>query len=344
MKRTFLTCIVILMMTVFLTGCNSSKYAEYAEEIIAKESSLMQVDSDDYLWRKIADAKDNKAFEKQINKAILAVKGREDLNQKFEGGALTRLAQVAVFLERVGYTKESTKEAFKEAIRFWVEKEMQYDVGRIIYCLQYFDYGEYYGNAQDYLSVEVVKDYLERRYITKAFEAKDLSGFTELLMEVEDILSYLDYMTAADLLDYDAIKAHVSSNFTQAIIQNGKGGYYDNLQDNYQNSHHTDDNLTSHSKSHYFHGDFRSTSSSSKAYRPTGEDWEDKVLSKYDSSSTTIYYKETQLNGTGDWLDTYSGKSDAVVYITLSEKGNGEYDVIIFGNNYIGCFYAHVNF
>lgn len=102
-----------------MTACGkSAEYAEYIEELLAEESDLMELDADDGWWQCVAKNKDSSAFEKQVNKAFAAVKDREDLNKKFEGGALIRLAQTAVFLERAGYIKERTKQVLQETIKF----------------------------------------------------------------------------------------------------------------------------------------------------------------------------------------------------------------------------------
>ena len=141
-----------------------------------------------------------------------------------------------------------------------------------------------------------------------------LVGLKEEAFAAGDWASVMDYLSKVQrngkelplqsILPYEELKAWVEGQGgITPITENGLGGYYDDKQDQYKNDTELDETLTTKSWSYEFFGDFMMRAYSKKNYRPTGEAWEEQLLSKYDYSSVTFYYKDQVISLDKTWVE-----------------------------------------
>ena len=106
------------------------------------------------------------------------------------------------------------------------------------------------------------------------------------------------FFSMENVLPYKETEEFLKRNLNPTICVDGAGGYYDDLKysKEYSSYYHTNNNKTSFSGSSSFFGDFLIRNSSTRYYRPTGEAWEETLMSKYDTSSQTLYYKGEEIS------------------------------------------------
>ena len=98
--------------------------------------------------------------------------------------------------------------------------------------------------------------------------------------------------------------AYLEEFFEKAAIKKGAGGYYDGEQN--RTTQTTNDLLATVTEKHAYFGDFYLYDYTSEAYRPTGEDWEDDLMTDYDVKSRKLYYQGNLLNCVQEFTDHFT--------------------------------------
>lgn len=103
------------------------------------------------------------------------------------------------------------------------------------------------------------------------------------------------YYTMEDLVAETALVALLEDRGEGVIFQNGQGGYYD-TQEKEKNAYYSNELLDQIEERHTYYGDLYTFQYDKMRHRPTGEDWEDELMQKYDEHDFTAYHKGQPLD------------------------------------------------
>lgn len=175
-----------------------------------------------------------------------------------------------------------------------------YEVGSLMSCLE--------AAGIEHAALREQADLCEIRWLVglkeEAFAAGDWESVMTYLSKVQ---MYSERLPLQTLMPYEELKSWVESwGGIEPITENGVGGYYDDKQDQYQDDLQIDETLTQKSWNYEFFGDIMMKAYTKENYRPTGEAWEEQLLSKYDFKSVGFYYKEEVIELDGDWIQLHS--------------------------------------
>lgn len=187
-----------------------------------------------------------------------------------------------------------------------------YEVGSLMSCLEEAGYeNEYLQEQAELCDIRWLVGLKE-----EAFAAGDWESVMIYLGKVQ---LHGKELPLESILPYEELKSWVEAQGgIEPVTENGMGGYYDDKQEQYQNDTQVDETLTTKSWSYEFFGDFMMRAYSKKNYRPTGEAWEEQLLSKYDYSSVGYYYKDEVIKLGEAWIKLHSqGKT------ILVDNGDG---------------------
>ena len=112
------------------------------------------------------------------------------------------------------------------------------------------------------------------------------------------------YFDLEKILPQQELTAYLQENFTEAVIQKGAGGHYDGLINT--TKQYTNELLYEITESHAYWGDFHLDTYDSKAYRPTGERWEDEQMKAYDEFTQKLYYRDQLLNCPREFTENFA--------------------------------------
>ena len=142
------------------------------------------------------------------------------------------------------------------------------------------------------------KESIKTAFIEKADDilAKNKTDTKKYLESISKFSEYNDnyYYMLEDIISEEELISYISENCEKAIFKNNANGYYDSVTKK-QSTSYTTSTYDSVKDEHIYLGDFYINKYELKRYRPTGESWEDEVLSKYDEGHVNFYYKNKQL-------------------------------------------------
>ncbi len=216
-------------------------------------------------------------------------------------GNMAELCRVADRLEWLKYHKDSIKEQLHLSIQNILKNDSENITRNLSYIAETLDVDEFefYNDASVYINRDVVTGVLTDQK-KAAFASTDPMEFFNFIAKIDTLFwdpRVSELISEADILPYEEVADHIRKNCTLTVTDNGKGGYYDAKREEYVGSFRVDETLTTHQQYYGFYGDFMIGGSIVRQFRPTGEAWEEELLSKYDKSTVNYYYKDVEVFG-----------------------------------------------
>jgi len=231
-------------------------------------------------------------FNKGIKRGVEELAAQNNVQQ---------LCTVVKHLEALGHKNEDIKDLIKTSIQNGLKNDTSRYAQNAVCVLRGLseENVSYYDNYSVYLNAADMKRSLVSQK-TALLGKKDVVSVIQFLVNLSDLVSDqrgAKLIKTSDVLTRDEIGEYCQRYMRKTITQNDRGGYYDSRQDGYESNTETAENggYTIH-VAYEFYGDFMAVSSNKTMYRPTGADWEEEMLSKYDESSVNYYYKEQSVN------------------------------------------------
>ncbi len=266
------------------------------------EANAEKYDPSDYAW---SEAYPKVRGSKDLEKALLeAFEANESINME-------QLADTCRVMEYTGLQSEAIKEHLDEQLSTYIALCLtKGNIDYLVESVTCFSGLSFYSDDKVLLSDEMIIDGVSSQR-TAAYASENAQTIMEFAWKVEQILGIKPSLNPEDLLPRDEFVDYFKSRGFVPIYQNGLGGYYDGKESNTE--YYKDDTQASVYKSHDYFGDFMASGYSKTAYRPTGEDWEDELLNKYDEESSNLYYRDKKIsNSYHEFVNAMAANPDEV--------------------------------
>lgn len=264
----------------------------------------------------------NPAFKKTILKKIDEMEASNNLG---------KLCYASAYLDSWGYKNAKVRSAFKQSILNVLQKDKNNYVANVATICSRLEpnsfsfKGVYYNDAFDY--VDTASFVSNSSEICKAvLEANDVDAFIQYAEDITDISKCMNFSTN-DIFPYEETVDFLKRNCYSAIYKDGVGGYYDNLKAEYSNRGSTDKNGNSSATSYEFFGDFLRSNYTKRYSRPTGEAWEESLLSKYDINGIELYFKNKKVSWGHEYDSLFNNNDLLGIY-----EYEGTFFIVLDGN------------
>ena len=244
------------------------------------------------------EMKDKRSFEKKLHQRIV------ELGQE---GDIKLLGITAKRLELAGYQNENIKAALDESFNLCIDAELEgsfFAFTEMINNLEITENLSFYSNRAELLSAETIYEVMLPIKET-AIASGEIEDWMRYASRVDDVIHIVDYVQVSDFLSADELLAAIEGNLEPAVIESGRGGHYDERQEEHQNSRRASDVSVAGgirevvNSSYEFYGDFMTHSRTETFNDTTGEmdSLGQAHLAKADSSRRELYYKDKEVGG-----------------------------------------------
>lgn len=145
---------------------------------------------------------------------------------------------------------------------------------------------------------EYHKESIKTAFIEKADDIleENKTDIKKYLESISKFSQYNDnyYYVLGDIISEEELISYINNNCEKVIFKNECNGYYDSVTKK-EDVSYTTSTYDSVKESHSYFGDFYIYEYHLRRYRPTGESWEEELLSGYDENQVDFYYKNQQL-------------------------------------------------
>lgn len=321
----FIALAVALVLLIGI-GIGGWKYKQFCDDVsyaVTKlsETSLSSFRGEDELWYdEYLAVKDSTRFEKKLIEAMgeMVAPSEEGKSPNYE-----YLCRTLALLDTMQWHNENAKafalEALSDAKQTYLKDE-NYGLTTLLRVLSMLNEATYYPGGEDVLTKEDLQNYTAAAK-EEMLLSRDYDALEDYVQKISKIVEECSFVDTEDFVSSEEIMAIVTRGTEAAFYENDKGGYYDGQ---HKNGSSTKDSLEATIRHSYtYYGDFMISYYSKTAYRPTGEAWENELLSKYDSSSTTLYYKGEEISCSIDALRKVLG-GGSLITRKQSEAPAGE--------------------
>ena len=175
-----------------------------------------------------------------------------------------------------------------------LENALLYEIGRSNLSAENLAFFVQTLSEKGYYKESIKSAFLEKAdYIL----AENKSNIAKYLEAISGFSQYSGnyYCVLKDILPEEGLISYLNKNCEKAIFKNNANGYYDSitkeLNASYEFSSYETSNLDTVTDHYTYLGDFCIHVYSLSRYRPTGEAWENKLLSQYDERRVSLQYK-----------------------------------------------------
>ncbi len=240
-----------------------------------------------------------------------------------------RLTKALQHMEYAEYRNENVRNAFKERFTNYLTDVLKDGNLKHIanICDDYFVM-DYYYSPQDLLTKELFLSATENMR-NEAFSSGDMNLIMSYISDIAYCLEKIPTLQFAEILPADTLIPLLTKDAEPIIVKDGQGGYYDDKKEEYDN--HSGDvsalgvDVAKKHIIYSFSGDFMTKSSSVRYTRKNGTDLEESQLSRYDKSSSTIYYCGEEIQVNKDYFYKARGsetayQKDGYFFVASDEK------------------------
>ena len=312
--------VAVIALMIFLPVITSSKNDALRAVEVAFGDRSYKYETSNVLYKR---GHRNPAFKKEILKKIDEMEANNNISE---------LCRASAYLDSWGYKNAKVKSAFKQSILNVLQKDKNNYVANVATICShlaepniFFFRGVYYNDAFDY--VDTASFVSNSSEICKSvLEANDVDAFIQYAEDITDISKRMNFSTN-DIFPYEETVDFLKRNCYSAIYKDGVGGYYDNLKAEYSNRGSTDKNGNSSATSYEFFGDFLRSNYTKRYSRPTGEAWEESLLSKYDINGIELYFKNKKVSWGHEYDSIFNNNDLLGIY-----EYEGTFFIVLDGN------------
>ena len=295
---------VLLVLAGIGLGC--WKYYEFCNHVDYAVRNLQSAEpakfdpEDNWWYDYYEETQDSKRFAKEMNRSLEAL-----LLPTEDGKApdFHQFSKTIKLLDMMGWHNEDTKAlALKgaQAARDYYITGTDADMGNLyslMGVLVHLHDMTYYCSVNDVISNEEIIALSEapRKEMLKANTLKALKDY---LYDVKNVLYYNLDLDFADFITAEEVLNVVTQNAEPAVFENDKGGFYDGQHKENSSKKVSDKNVDyRHRYTYNYFGDFLISSHTKDVSSPYLNAEGNANMKKFNTSSTTMYYKGEKFNG-----------------------------------------------